>query len=383
MKGLYRYLSPFAPDQSGAVSVLFELGGVIVICDAGGCAGNVCGFDEPRWFTQKSAIFSAGLRDMDAIMGRDDRLMVKIGDAVSQLDCNFIALIGTPVPSVIGTDFKALSRIAEKRFSLPVLTVETTGMDLYDRGQEKAYMSLFKTFASNTGENAPEIGIMGATPLDLFDTQSGLNIASKIQSLGYGRAVCYGMESGLDDIKMAGAARCNLVVSPSGIKAAKWLREQFGTPYVTGIQLTDRGTNEIKLKIDAALNGTEVIENSDSACDNDGGILIIHQQFIANELRRELRSMGHHGRIDVASWFMLENSLAENGDVTLREEDDLSELLQKRRYKAVAGDPLFKRAISGWDGEYIGLPHYPVSSGIFGNIELNNILNQLKSCGER
>lgn len=72
MKNLLKLLSPFAPDQSGASAVLYELGGLMVICDAGGCAGNVCGFDEPRWFTKKSAVFSAGLRDMDAILGRDD-----------------------------------------------------------------------------------------------------------------------------------------------------------------------------------------------------------------------------------------------------------------------------------------------------------------------
>ena len=69
MKGLRKYLTPFAPDQSGAVSVLYELGGMLVICDAGGCTGNVCGFDEPRWFETRSAVFSAGLRDMDAILG--------------------------------------------------------------------------------------------------------------------------------------------------------------------------------------------------------------------------------------------------------------------------------------------------------------------------
>ena len=36
MRGLRKYLTPFAPDQSGAVSVLYEFGGIIVICDAGG-----------------------------------------------------------------------------------------------------------------------------------------------------------------------------------------------------------------------------------------------------------------------------------------------------------------------------------------------------------
>ncbi len=55
MRGLKKYLTPFAPDQSGAVSVLYEFGGIIVICDAGGCTGNVCGFDEPRWFESKKA----------------------------------------------------------------------------------------------------------------------------------------------------------------------------------------------------------------------------------------------------------------------------------------------------------------------------------------
>ena len=51
MKGLWKYISPFAPDQSGAAAVMYGLNGIVVICDAGGCAGNICGFDEPRWFS--------------------------------------------------------------------------------------------------------------------------------------------------------------------------------------------------------------------------------------------------------------------------------------------------------------------------------------------
>jgi len=53
MKGLFKFLAPFAPDYSGAVSVLFELGGMIVVYDAGGCTGNICGYDEPRWYGKK------------------------------------------------------------------------------------------------------------------------------------------------------------------------------------------------------------------------------------------------------------------------------------------------------------------------------------------
>ncbi len=147
MKGLRKYLSPFAPDQSGAAAVLCEFHGLIIILDAGGCAGNICGFDEPRWFDSRSAIFSAGLRDMDAILGRDDRLVEKIGKACEKLSADFIAVIGTPVPAVIGTDYKALSRMIEKKTGIPALTIDTDGTKLYDIGEKKTWKELFKKFA--------------------------------------------------------------------------------------------------------------------------------------------------------------------------------------------------------------------------------------------
>ena len=115
IKGLRLYLPPFAPDTAGAASVAFPTGGLSVIIDAGGCAGNICGFDEPRWFESKSAIFSAGLRDMDAILGRDDRLVKKIAMACEKIEGAFIAVIGTPVPAVIGTDYKALKKMIKKK----------------------------------------------------------------------------------------------------------------------------------------------------------------------------------------------------------------------------------------------------------------------------
>ena len=69
---------------------------------------------------------------MDAILGRDDRLVAKLTSAVEKLDVSFAAIIGTPVPAVIGTDYKALGRMTEKKTGLPVLTIDTNGMDLYE-----------------------------------------------------------------------------------------------------------------------------------------------------------------------------------------------------------------------------------------------------------
>ena len=185
MRGLRKYLTPFAPDQSGAVSVFYEFGGIIVICDAGGCTGNICGFDEPRWFESKSALFSAGLRDMDAILGRDDRLVEKLADAATKLDAKFATIIGTPVPAVIGTDYHALKRMTEKKVNLPIMTVDTDGMELYDKGEEKAWLELFFVFAGEKEEVIPgRIGILGMTPQDISDLRAADRIRERFAAEG-------------------------------------------------------------------------------------------------------------------------------------------------------------------------------------------------------
>ena len=341
MRGLRKYLTPFAPDQSGAVSVLYELGGIIVICDAGGCTGNVCGFDEPRWFERKSAVFSAGLRDMDAILGRDDRLVEKLVDAAEKVEAGFAALIGTPVPAVIGTDYQALKRMCEKRTELPVLTVDTDGMELYDVGERKAYVELFKAFAR---EKLPvetgKIGILGMTPQDVSDPGAADKIREKFRVQGL-KAVCYGMGDGLDEIKKASSAESNIVVSPAALECAKYLEKSFGTPYEVGYPLVD----ELMPELDHA--GKKV--------------LIVHQQVIANSIRDVVREHDEDAEVTVASWFSMEKDLLEEGDVSLRDEDDYIELVENGSFDVSFADPCMKRMVPGFAGEFEDAVHFAVS----------------------
>ena len=291
MRGLRKFLTPFAPDQSGAVSVFYEFGGIIVICDAGGCTGNICGFDEPRWFESKSALFSAGLRDMDAILGRDDRLVAKLADAVTKLDAKFAAIIGTPVPAVIGTDYHALKRMTEKKVDLPILTVDTDGMELYDKGEEKAYLALFEKFSDKNEESEdmndkdrPRIGIIGMTPQDVSDLKAADKIRKVYADQGM-RAICYGMGDGLDEVRNASLAAKNVVVSPAALKAAQYLQKKFGTPYEIAYPLASELVPEVNYQ------GKK--------------ILIVQQQVIANAVRKEIeKRTGEKEAITTATWFM-------------------------------------------------------------------------------
>lgn len=348
MKGLHKVIYPFAPDQSGAVSVLYELGGLLVVVDAGGCTGNICGFDEPRWQQQKSAVFSAGLRDMDAILGRDELLVKKMAEAAEKMDLNFAALIGTPVPATIGTDYKAVARMAEKEIGLPVLALDTNGIRWYDEGAEKAYLAIFDRFTKQDGERVPRsLGILGATPLDLGSLDAPQRMRMKLQQQGWERILCYGNGGTLSQIKSAGRTEQNLVVSPSGLAAAQSLRKRFGTPY----RCEYPDLNPCWETIAKDLVGKRT--------------LIVHQQIAANTLRKKILQ---HGAADVtaATYFMQKPELSEPQDLHLREEDDFINLVRTGKYDCILADPAFRAAIPDYRGRFYAFPHFAVSGVLQG-----------------
>ena len=135
---------------------------------------------------------------------------------------------------MIGTDYKALGRMTEKKTGLPVLTIDTNGMDLYDKGQEKAWLALFKKFAVDEMPVKSRVGIIGATPQDLSDLSAGDQLR-QIFADDAKKAVCYGMGDGLDAVKQAASAEYNLIVFTICLETAKYLQKQFGTPYVVGV----------------------------------------------------------------------------------------------------------------------------------------------------
>ena len=358
VKGLHKIIYPFAPDQSGAAAILYELGGMIIICDAGGCAGNVCGFDEPRWLQTKSAVFSAGLRDMDAILGRDDLMIDKIVKASDKIDAKFVAVIGTPVPATIATDYKALRRMAEKRIGLPVITIDSNGALWYDTGIEKTYMECFSRFASDerAGDIIPgSAGVIGVTPLDSDSLTAGRRIAGVLTAAGTEKVICYGAGSSFEDFADAGRMEKNIVISTAGIRAAEYLKERFGTPYECADPLIEEIRGGLALR-------TEELEGK--------RILIIHQQIRANALRdvllKEAEQLTRKPEITAATWFMMDERISGEGDFRIREESDFFDLVRDGNWDIIIADGSFRKALGDFSGKFINLPHFAVSGQFAG-----------------
>lgn len=364
MQGLRLYLSPFAPDTAGAAAVFFGMDGLVVIVDAGGCAGNIAGFDEPRWERGRSAVFSAGLRDMDAIMGRDDRLVEKLRLAAADITAPFIALVGTPVPAVIGTDFRALSRLGKKATGLPVVTADCDGTRLYDAGAAKAWLSLFKEFAkpaagNNEGKesNAPCRGLLGVSPLDFTPAE-----AAQLLKLSQGTTLLYGaawpdaaagstgqsgpaLYTGLDAIRRAAIATENIVVSAQGLKAARWLKDRFGTPYRIDSLLADYDWQQLSQR--HSFSGKEKI-------------LLLHESVRALSLQKKMQSELPNAAISTAGWFMPADELG-TPDARLQEEDEFAAFIQRLAPDIIIADRALTRALPDYQGTVIDWPHYAVS----------------------
>ena len=121
---------------------------------------------------------------------------------------------------------------------------------------------------------------------------------------------------------------------------AKYLEKTFGTPYEIHYPLVD------ELIPDVDYTGKEV--------------LIVHQQVIANSIRKELLKKGAK-RVQIASWFMMKSELSEEGDLSLKEEMDYCKLVQNGNYDIVFADENMRGLVPGFKGTFVNVRHFAVS----------------------
>ena len=326
MKGFFRYLAPFAPDYSGAVSALYAAGGLVVLCDPGGCSGNVAGYDEPRFYGDKVCFYSAAIREMDTIFGRDDKLKRKICAAASLGEYKFVALVGTPAVSVIGTDLAAAAKAVELETGIPSFSVNTTGMENYSFGEAKAFMTFVMKFlpASPDAVSSPgtrKKAVFGAIPLNRAfedDLGSPLSVDDIKNIVQFKEAVCY---------------------SPGALAACRFIKEKFGIPYSLSYP-------ESPSLLKAAT------ETGDAK-----HILIVHQQGVGNALRSIIRRTSDTD-ITVGSFFLKDDEFAEKQDIFFQGEDELTSA--SREADLVYADPMYRRALAA-DTHLVPLVHCALS----------------------
>ena len=391
MKQIASRISIYSADAFGVCSALYELGGLCVMHDASGCNSTYNTHDEPRWYDFDSMVYISGLSEMEAIMGDDQKFIDDIVYTAKELNPNFIAMAGTPIPTMIGTDFKAIANIIEKETNIPTFGFDTTGMHSYVSGAYKAFEALAKRFLKrNDKESRVEqkqsidkesrevkntgikVNILGATPLDFSINKSVEAMVDLLKENDFEVISTWAMGSSLDDIKNAGDADVNLVVSYSGMGAAKYMYENLNIPYVVG---TPFGKEFAKKVIEDLKEVKSTKENkisySNREIDENAEITIVGESIMSESLAYAI-SKEKNKTVNVISSLETDEKLLLEGDKIAMFEDDIEQCLKNS--KIIIADPLF-RPICPLDSNFISLPHEAFSGRIYRD-EIPNIINK-------
>jgi len=274
MRQTARIISTCSADTFGVCSALFELGGMTIMHDASGCNSTYTTHDEPRWYDMDSMVYISGLSEMEAIMGDDTKLIDDIVDAAKELNPDFIAVAGTPIPTMTGFDFDSIAYMIEAETEIPSFGFDTTGMNTYVHGASMALEAYGKRFVKKNVEQTEHlsVNILGLTPLDFSVNGTDDSIETFLQNAGFEVISKWAMGSRKEELMNAGKARVNLVVSAAGLGIAKVLNKMFGTPYVVGVPYGKKYGSQLELKLKEAA-GLEKIaigktDNNVNVCSN-------------------------------------------------------------------------------------------------------------------
>lgn len=330
------------PDLGGAASLLYEMGGMTIFHDAAGCCENYAAFDEPRLMKGGSMVYSSSLLQMDAVLGNDEPLIAGAVETAARLKPRFIAILGTPVPSVIGMDLDGIAVEIESRAGIPAFAVHTGGLEPYTEGAGQALCALLKRFVRELRGERAGVNLLGATPLD-FD--AGLIARMKRTLEGEGlhanSALCMG--ASLEDVESASCAAYNIAVSRAGLPAARYLYERFGTPFDVFTPLTAAQTFR-RGQLHAMGTGKRA--------------LVVGEEIMARSISDALNEKGY------CASFMSDGT-AEDEIARVAEEAEL-----------VIADPLIRPLVLP-SAEFIECPHRALSAHLFEDRALAQVIESL------
>ncbi len=334
-------ISLHTADTSGVCSMLYELGGMVVVHDASGCNSTYATHDEPRWSTMKSQIFISALTETDAIMGNDEKFVTDTCSTASTLKPKFIAICGSPMPMMTGTDFDALAREIEARTDIPVIPLHTNGMQSYITGASEALTALLKRFAAPQPKVPNRVNVLGLTPLDFGNRNSVASLRSWLQQNHLEPGAMLAMDCTLEDIVTAPAAAVNLVVSTTGLAAAQYLEATYGQPYVIGVPYGTKFAQRLADALTAGVTaapGTNV--RSANVADATGTTVVLGEAVHATSLASALSE--EYG-VNAVAAVTLEHTpeLLAPTDFGVETEDAVCAALSKEQVTAFVGDPMY------------------------------------------
>lgn len=252
----------------GAIGTIQSLPRAIpILHSSSGCGGNLAGALSGASgynggnYCGGQALPSSNVSERDIVFGGEGRLDEQIGNTLKVMDGDLYFVVTGCMVEMIGDDVRAVVK-RYKNGDLPVLAAETVsfkGNSYY--GYELVLETLFRDFVEKSPvKDTATVNLWGVVPMQDVFWKGNLGVLKGLlKKLGFETNTFFGQGETLDNLKKAGRAVLNIVVSDAyGIEAAKVFEEEHGVPYLTvPLPIGDHGTSRFLRTVGSALGVDE------------------------------------------------------------------------------------------------------------------------------
>nr|WP_310786594.1 nitrogenase component 1 [Fusobacterium nucleatum] len=360
---------PITSDYSGACSTLYGDNILKVLISPNGCKTPVA-YDEIRNIDY-SLQYSTSLNELEIVTGEIKGLKENIEEIINKNPkIEFIAIISTVVPQIIGMDLESIVENIEETLDIPCIFINTNSFENYYSGISLTLNTLAKKFMVENKKIKNTVNIIGYSPLTFGKIEKLEELFSLIKSLDLNILTVFSDNLSLEKIKNSTSAELNLVLSYEGLALAKYMEKEFSIPYVIinvvskyGIENTENILKRFFYKID---NSFEKLEKRDKL--DDRKVMIIASPFMAINIADSLRKDFSFDNILALSLIKESRKFKKIEYLEFLNivniEDDLKEKIKEYKPDILISDPVYKNLIN--DGlTFIPLLHYAYSTRLY------------------
>lgn len=360
---------PITSDYSGACSVLYGENILKILISPNGCKTPVA-YDEIRNIDY-SLQYCTSLNELEIVTGEIKGLKESIKEIINQNQkIEFIAIISTVVPQIIGMDLESIVENIEETLDIPCVFINTNSFENYYSGISLTLKSLANKFMLENKKIKSTVNIIGYSPLTFGKIEKLEELFSLIKSLDLNILTVFSDNLSLEKIKNSTSAELNLVLSYEGLALAKYMEKEFSIPYVIinvvskyGIENTENILKRFFYKID---NSFEKLEKRDKL--DDRKVMIIASPFMAINIAASLRK--DFSLANILALSLIKESRKFKKIEYLKflnivnTEEDLKEKIKEYKPDILISDPVYKNLIN--DGlTFIPLLHYGYSTRLY------------------
>ena len=364
---------PITSDYSGACSTLYGENILKILISPNGCKTPVA-YDEIRNIDY-SLQYCTSLNELEIVTGEIKGLKESIEEIINQNQkIEFIAIISTVVPQIIGMDLESIVENIEETLDIPCVFINTNSFENYYSGISLTLNSLANKFMVENQKIKNSVNIIGYSPLTFGKIEKLEELFSLIKSLDLNILTIFSDNLSLEKIKNSTSAELNLVLSYEGLALAKYMEKEFSIPYIIinviskyGIENTKNILKNYFYKIDDSF---EKLEKKDKL--DDRKVMIIASPFmainIADSLRKDfslanilalslIKESRKFKKIEYLEFLNIVNT-----------EEDLKEKIKEYKPDILISDPVYKNLVNE-KVTFIPLLHYGYSTRLYLELE--------------